>query len=210
MKMRMKPILAALAALFVIAPAVADDQETLPANTFMAAQSTDEYLAKDLLIGAKVHNDDGKIIGDIEDVILNSSNQVVGVVVGTGGFLGMGEKRVGVELSALRFSSTDDKTVVTLPGVTQAHLKTVDAFTRKQPKKSLLERAMEKAQELTDKGSVTAGDAYESTKKNAGPTLERAKEAAGKAYEKAKEAAGKAYEKAKDAATPSEPATPQE
>ena len=195
-----KSLVAACLVLLAMTPALADSHVSLPDNTFMAAQSTDEYLAKDLFIGATVQNDDGKIIGDIEDVILNSSNRVVGVVIGTGGFLGIAEKRIGVTLDALTFTQTDGKTVVTLPGVTKAHLKEVKAFERARPKKSLLERAMEKARELTDKSSETASDAYEATKKNTAPALEKAKEAAGKAYEKAKKAAGEAYEKAKNVA----------
>ncbi len=202
MKTILKTLVAVWLVLFSLAPAMADDQETLPENTFMAAQSSDEYLAKDLLIGAKVQNKDGKIIGDIEDVILNSSNRVVGVVIGTGGFLGLAEKRVGIKLDALEFVEKDGKTIVMLNGVTKAHLKAVPAFERKQPKKSLLERAMEKARELTDKTADTASEAYDKAKQNAGPALEKAKEAASEAYEKAKDAAGRAYDKAKDAAAP--------
>lgn len=208
-------ILAAAAAVVIALPALAQEPKAetaaveLPANTFLNVQAEEQYLAKDVFIGAKIHNSDGKIIGDIEDIVLNDWNRVVGVVMGTGGFLGVAEKRVGVELGALSFPEKDGKTVVTLAGVTQEMLKAVPAFERKQPKKSLLERAMEKARELTDKSAVTAKDAYEKVKEEAGPAYEKAKEATGKAYEKAKEAAGQAYEKAKEAASPSgEPAAP--
>ncbi len=176
----------------------------IPPNVFLDVQTTDQYLAKDLLVGAKVQNDEGKIIGDIEDLILNDWNRVVGVIMGTGGFFGIAEKRVAVALSALDFSEKDGKTVVTLPGVSNDVLKAVPAYERKAPKKSLLERAMEKAKELTDKSAETAKDAYEKSKDKAAPALERAREAAGDAYEKAKEAAGKAYEKAKEATSPEE------
>ncbi len=61
---------------------------------------------RDHLIGAKIRGKDGKIIGDVEDLIINDKNQVVGVVMGTGGFLGIAEKKVGVDLSALKFDET--------------------------------------------------------------------------------------------------------
>ena len=67
----------------------------------MAAQSDTEYLAKDHLIGAKVHGAEGTIVGDVEDLIVNDQNQVIGVVMGTGGYLGWAEKKVGVALSSL-------------------------------------------------------------------------------------------------------------
>ncbi len=207
-------LLAVGAAMVIALPAFAQEaasdkaEVALPENTFLNVQAEEQYLAKDVLIGSKIHNSEGKIIGDIEDIVLNDWNRVVGVVMGTGGFLGVAEKRVGVDLVALSFSEKDGKTVVTLAGVTQEMLKAVPAFERKQPKKSLLERAMEKARELTDKSAVTAKETYEKVKEEAGPAYEKAKEATGKAYEKAKEAAGQAYEKAKEAASPSgEPAT---
>ncbi|MBU1211026.1 MAG: PRC-barrel domain-containing protein [Alphaproteobacteria bacterium] len=197
-------LVAAVAALLLAAPALAQapvaDTAPLPANTFIDAQPEANYLAKDVLIGAKVEGSDGKIIGDIEDVILNDWNRVQGVVMGTGGFLGIAEKRVGVNLGSLEFQDRDGKRVVVLPGVTQETLKAVPEFKRAEPKKSLLERAMDKARELTDKSSETAKEAYQKAKEQSGPALEQAKEAAGKAYESTKEAAGKAYETTKDAA----------
>ncbi len=178
----------------------AADGAAIPPNTFIESQPEAHYLAKDVLIGAKVQGSDGKIIGDIEDVILNDWNRVQGVIMGTGGFLGVAEKRVGVNLGALEFQEKDGKRVVVLPNVNREMLKGVSAFKRAEPKKSLLERAMEKARELTDKSTESAKDAYAKAKEKAGPALEKAKEAAGSAYEKTKEAAGKAYEKTKEAA----------
>lgn len=202
-----RPVLAAIvtaAAAFSVmsAPSIAQDGPAIPPNTFMNAQTTDQFLAKDELIGVKVHGADEKIVGDIEDLILNDSNKVVGVIMGTGGFLGIAEKKVGVRLDALQYRSKDGRTIAILPEATQEVIKTLPEYARAKAKKSLLDRAMEKAKELTDKGSVTAKDAYEQAKEKAGPALEKAKKTAGEAYEKAKEAAGAAYEKAKEATKP--------
>lgn len=184
----------------IATPALA--QAPTAESIFIQTQNESEYLAKDLLIGAKVHNDEGKIVGDIEDVVLNDWNRVEGVVMGTGGFLGVAEKKVGVKLSALKFSDKDGKTYVALPGITKEMLDAVEPFKRAKPQKTLLERAMEKAQELTDKGSVTAKEAYEKAKEQAGPAYEKAKEAAKHGYDQAKEAMKDAVDKAKDAAAP--------
>lgn len=197
-------LVAAAAALLLASPVLAQspaaDTTTLPPNTFIDSQPEANYLARDVLIGAKVEGADGKIIGDIEDLILNDWNRVQGVIMGTGGFLGIAEKQVGVNLGALEFQDREGKRIIVLSGVTQEMLKSVPQFKRAEPKKSLLERAMEKARELTDKSSETAKEAYEKAKESAGPAVEQAKDAAGKAYEKTKEAAGKAYEQTKDAA----------
>jgi tetratricopeptide (TPR) repeat protein len=143
-----------------------------------------------------VQNADGQIIGDIEDLILNSDNQVQGVVMGTGGFAGFAEKRVGVSLSALQIKNEDGKVTVSLPQATKEVLDALEPFKRSTPPKSLLDRAIEKAKELSDKGSVTAEDAYEKAK----PAIEKATEAAKEAYEKAKEESGPALEKAREVA----------
>ena len=175
----------------------------IPRGIFLEQQPGDAYLARDTVLFAKVRDSAGKIIGDVEDLVVNDHNQVVGVVMGVGGFLGAGEKRIAVRLSALQVEEKGGRTVVTLPGATKQILAALPAFKRSKPAKTMLDRIKEKAQELTDKTVETSTDAAQKAREQAGPALEKAKEAAGKAYEQAKDAAGKAYEKAKDAAQPS-------
>lgn len=197
--------LAAVAALWTM-PALAQTA-TVPQDVFLTTQGEGQYLAKDLLLGAKVHNAEGQIVGDVEDLILNADNQVEGVIMGVGGFAGWGEKRVGVALSALQIKNENGVVTVSLPQATKETLDALTGFERKQPPKSLLDRAIEKAKELSDKGSVTAKEAYEKAKEEAGPALEKAQEAAKKTYEesvkpaleKAGEATKEAYDAAKEA-----------
>jgi len=172
----------------------------IPSGVFYKGQQANQHLARDFLIGAKVKNAQGQIIGDIEDLILNDQNQVEGVIMGTGGFLGAAEKKVGVRLSALKFTEAG----VSLPEATKDVLKALEPYKRAKPPKSLLDRAMDKAKELADKTAETSKDAYQSAKEQAGPALQKAKEAAGQAYEKGKEAVGQAVEKAKESAKPAE------
>jgi ElaB/YqjD/DUF883 family membrane-anchored ribosome-binding protein len=178
-------------------PAFADD-------TFIAEQKLTEYLAKDRLIGAKVKGPDGKIVGDIEDLIINNDGQVIGVIMGVGGFLGVGEKKVAVSLKSLGIEVTDGKMDVTVPAATKDTLTAAPAYKRVNPPKGWLQRAVEKGQELKDKSSVTAKDAMEKAKQNAGPALEQAKEKASEVIESAKEKAKGVVDKAKDAAKPAD------
>jgi hypothetical protein len=190
--------LVAVAALWTL-PVSADPAEA-PGDVFLTTQDEGQYLARDLLLFAKVQNADGHIIGDVEDLILNADNEVVGIVMGTGGFAGFGEKRVAVRVSALQIRSEDGKVTVMLPQATKEVLEALEPFQRTKPPKSLLDRAIERARELSDKGSVTAKDAYEKAREEAGPALEKAREAAKDAYEEVKERAGPALETAKKAA----------
>lgn len=177
----------------------------VPKGVFLEQQPADAYLARDTVLFAKVRDSQGKIIGDVEDLVVNDRNEVVGVVLGVGGFLGAGEKRIAVRLSALNLSEKGGRTMVTLPGATKEVIAALPAFKRNKPPKSLLDRIKEKAQELTDKTVESSKEAAEKAREEAGPALEKAKEAAGKAYEQAKDAAEKAYERAKEAAQPSAP-----
>ncbi len=166
-----------------------------------------QYLAKDRLIGAKVKGPDGKIIGDIEDIILSGDHQVVGVVMGTGGFFGLFEKKVGVEVGAIQFDVVDGKIGATLVTATKDVLEAAPAFVRDHAKKSLFERAVEKTKEIRDKTGTSAKDVYEDVKDKAAPTIEKAKEKAkealdnaGPAVQKARDAAKEALESAKEKA----------
>lgn len=198
------PVLSAALAAMLLAAGPAMAQEAAPAaDIFIKAQTPTQYLAKDRLIGAKVKNSTGEIIGDIEDILIDNDDHVSGVIMGVGGFLGIGEKKIAVKTSALQLEVTDGKMNVLLSSATKDTLKSAPAFERATPKKGILERVKEKARELTDKSTATAKEAYEAAK----PTVEQAKEKAKEAYESAKQTAKDAVDKAKNAAQPTEPAT---
>ena len=171
-------------------------------GVFFSKQQADQYLARDLLLGATIVGVNGKIVGDVEDLILDEYNQVVGVIMGVGGFLGVGEKRVGVRYSALRFETKGGKAVVSIPGVTREILKALPAYKRSKPPKSFFDKVTERARELSAKTTATTSDAYEKTKKKVGPAYEKAKKQAGEVYEKAKEGVKDAYNKVKEKAQP--------
>jgi sporulation protein YlmC with PRC-barrel domain len=54
--------------------------------------------------------DDAEEIGDITDIIFNQQGQITGVVIGVGGFLGIGEKSVAVPFDSLEFVIAADNT----------------------------------------------------------------------------------------------------
>ena len=149
----------------------------IPKGVFTIGQAQGQFLAKDRLIGSKVQNKDGQIIGDIEDLIIGPGNQVVGVIMGTGGFLGVGEKRIGVQLGALQITQKDGRQVVSLPQASKDVLAAVPAYKRAEPKKGIIDRTKEKAKELTDKTVDTSKDAAKAAKDKAAPVIEKAKDA---------------------------------
>lgn len=94
-----------------ISPEDAIEQSaTLEQPKFLAKQQGDDYLASNL-IGQPVVNASNETIGDINDLVTDADGKVVAVLVGAGGFLGIGEKDVAVRYDDLKFSRDDDNGV---------------------------------------------------------------------------------------------------
>jgi sporulation protein YlmC with PRC-barrel domain len=66
-------------------------------------------------------------IGDIDDVLVDKSGKVTGLVIGVGGFLGMGEKDVIVPFTAVKTAKKNDKWWLTLDE-TKEDLKNASGF----------------------------------------------------------------------------------
>jgi hypothetical protein len=132
---RWLPALLLTAALVLPAPAHAQDpskqetaKATIPPNTFFKGQTSSQYLAGEQLIGAKVTNKDGQTIGTISDLIVGSGDKIDGVILSVGGVLGVGEKKIGVRLGALKLSKAEGKLAVSLPSASKEILGAVPAY----------------------------------------------------------------------------------
>jgi sporulation protein YlmC with PRC-barrel domain len=60
------------------------------------------------LIGMSVRNAADEAIGDINEVVLSKDGKVAAVIVGVGGFLGMGEREVAIPFSSLKMAASED------------------------------------------------------------------------------------------------------
>lgn len=68
---------------------------------FLSAPSSGHIRAEHLR-EADIYTEDNKKVGDIDDILLDRQGRIVAVVVGVGGFLGIGEKNVAIPFEALR------------------------------------------------------------------------------------------------------------
>ena len=66
-------------------------------------------------------------IGEIEDVVLSSDGQMVGVVAEVGGFLDIGDKHVLIRMDDVRLSAVDDETYVLVTRKTEEELEQMEA-----------------------------------------------------------------------------------
>jgi sporulation protein YlmC with PRC-barrel domain len=56
------------------------------------------------LIGVSIYGPNDESIGKVNDVVIDGSGAIKAVVVGVGGFLGMGQKNVGLTFSQIKWS----------------------------------------------------------------------------------------------------------
>jgi BRCT domain type II-containing protein len=56
------------------------------------------------LVGVNVYNDKNEKIGDIKQLMVDKEGKIESIVIGVGGFLGMGERDVAVKFSELKWS----------------------------------------------------------------------------------------------------------
>ena len=107
--MKINKLLAAssIAALAIMSSAVAQEKSTTaPAQTTAAATEKMDLKGtwrSSKLIGLDIYNRADEKIGDINEILLDKDGKVKAVVIGVGGFLGMGEHDVAVSMDKLKF-----------------------------------------------------------------------------------------------------------
>ena len=82
-----------------------------PAAAPAAAQASrhmrDDQIRASKLIGASVYDPNDQKIGAVDELVLNPDGKVADIVIGVGGFLGAGEKRVAVPMADLKRGKND-------------------------------------------------------------------------------------------------------
>jgi hypothetical protein len=68
---------------------------------FVASQSTDQLVFSKFK-GSDVVGPNDESIGGVNDLLFDKSGKILGVVVGVGGFLGIGQKNVAMDMSAFQ------------------------------------------------------------------------------------------------------------
>jgi sporulation protein YlmC with PRC-barrel domain len=134
-------------------PTLAQAQSSSP--TFIATQPDGEMLGR-LFIGSPVKNAAGETVGDVNDVVFSRAGQISTIVLGVGGFLGMGEKNVAVPFNSVKVESGKDGARVLTVLLSKEVLKDAAAF--KSTEKSTYDIVKDKATEMGMKASEKAGE----------------------------------------------------
>ena len=111
------------------APAASSTSNPMPASKTAEAMPTrqmpGQLLASDYL-SFSVYGPNNEKIGGVNDLLIDENGRVTGVLVGVGGFLGLGEKTVAIPLGELRPNGGTSNQLTT--GLTKSDLDRAPAF----------------------------------------------------------------------------------
>jgi hypothetical protein len=116
LNMKLSTLLAAasIAALSLTTSAIAQNPAQQPAAPAARDAATPAMNFKNAwrsskLIGLNVYNRADEKLGDINEILLDKEGKVMAVVIGVGGFLGMGEHDIAVSMDKLKFMEEPHK-----------------------------------------------------------------------------------------------------
>ncbi|WP_370162018.1 PRC-barrel domain-containing protein [Limimaricola soesokkakensis] len=99
-------------------------------------------LSTDELTGATVYGADDDNIGEIEDLVASDSGEITEAVIGVGGFLGIGEKKVAVNFEDLQILTNEDGSDIRVYiSATEDELKALPAY--EAPEEAAMDAGME-------------------------------------------------------------------
>jgi sporulation protein YlmC with PRC-barrel domain len=111
-----------------VAPAA---KAAAPADGHITTQNANTVLGTDL-IGKTAYGSDQKKIGTINDVIMKQDGSgIEGVVVGVGGFLGLGEHNVALKMDKFQFRPSESGRVMVILTASKEELQATPAFKSK-------------------------------------------------------------------------------
>lgn len=129
----MRTIVTAALAVLMTVPAVAQDAASQGAPTIeVVERSSATAFSGDVsakaLLGTDVVNAINESIGTINDVLIDRQGKVVAVVVGVGGFLGIGEKDVALPYDQLMSSKDGNGSLIVGTGATKESLESAPEY----------------------------------------------------------------------------------
>lgn len=161
MKKTYLPLIAAAA--LAVTPAIAADSSKKVTEsgtaqvTFYNAQASNQHLASSVM-GAPVKNLQDETIGDVNDAVIDEGGKVAALVVGVGGFLGVGEKDVAVSVNSVDIEKDEDKNVIVRVNASKQQLEKAAEFKTTAP--TLSER-WEKIQKSVQKQAASVKKSVE-------------------------------------------------
>ena len=131
----MKAFLTAVSVIALMAVAAVAEDTTIPKTPTMAPAPSEQpkfattapgavagEISANALLNQSVKNSANESIGDVNDLRIDANGRIVSVIVGVGGFLGLGEKDVALPFNEFTFGRDANGNVVVTAKVTKESL----------------------------------------------------------------------------------------
>ena len=86
---------------------VAKENPPAPVEGQIILQDKATFLAS-AIIGGSVYSPSNESVGDVNDLVIKPTGEIEAIVVGVGGFVGIGEKNVAIALNRFTMEPTED------------------------------------------------------------------------------------------------------
>jgi sporulation protein YlmC with PRC-barrel domain len=134
--------------------------QALDATAFKTEQTSGEWRVANY-VGKPIVNASGEKIGDVNDLLFDRTGKITTIVIGVGGFLGLGEKRVALPFETVTYNDQNGTRQIMVPLTKEALLAAPDykltektTFDKvKETAADAAQKASEKAVELKDKAA---------------------------------------------------------
>ena len=104
-----------------------DDRARMRAEKAVPITEASRTITADDLLSADLHGMNGEDLGSVEDLVMGKDGQMSYLIVGHGGFLGVGEKQIAVPFESAKISQDND---VVFINATEESLEKAPAFDR--------------------------------------------------------------------------------
>jgi sporulation protein YlmC with PRC-barrel domain len=121
---------------------------------FLSKQEATEWRMANY-IGQPVVSASGEKIGIVYDVLFSKDGRISTVVLGVGGFMGMGKKLVAISFETVTYSEKDGNRVIMVP-LTMEALKTAPVYTLTE--QTTMDKVREKAGEMAKDAGEKASE----------------------------------------------------
>lgn len=158
---------------------LADTTVAVGQSSYVREQLEGTLFSSDL-VGYDVYGIADEKIGDINDLLIGGDGSFLAVVIGVGGFLGLGEKDVAVPISELDIEAVDGHYRITIEA-TERDLTDAPSFARADGTSSdrigAFERSYDRARAEAEAALVRAGELSEQAAQEAGALIEQGRQA---------------------------------
>ena len=123
-------------------------------TAFRLTQSANEWRVANY-VGKPIVNASGEKIGSVSDILFDRGGKITTIVIGVGGFLGLGAKQVALPFETVTYSEQNGERQIMVP-LTKEALQAAPDYTLTE--KTTFDKVKEQAGEVAEKASEKAGE----------------------------------------------------